>query len=117
MTMGIAAVGAALVSVVEHAGEHLPAEVSWLLVGAMAVVLVSVALPMRTIQFDPEYERIYRIGGSVALLSSAIILLLGFFGLDTVPLLVLLVLLVFAPVFVGFRAWVETLDTEEGPPS
>jgi low temperature requirement protein LtrA len=54
LTMGIAAVGAAVLNVVEHVGEHLPAEVRWLLVGAVA--LISVALLMRVIQTPKEYQ-------------------------------------------------------------
>jgi low temperature requirement protein LtrA len=37
LTMGIASVGAAGLNVVEHAGEHLPAEVRWLLVSAIEI--------------------------------------------------------------------------------
>jgi low temperature requirement protein LtrA len=62
MTMGIAAVGAAVVNVVEHTGEPLPAEVRWLLVGAIAVVLMSIALLVRTIQASEEVRAVNRSG-------------------------------------------------------
>lgn len=39
MTVGIAAAGAAVLNVVEQAGETLPAEVRWLLVGADLLML------------------------------------------------------------------------------
>jgi low temperature requirement protein LtrA len=55
MTMGIAATGAAVLNVVEHAGEPLTTEVRWLLVGAIALALVCIAILMRTIQIPPEY--------------------------------------------------------------
>src|SRR5919106_847068 len=38
VTMGITAVGASILNVVEHAGEPLPSDVRWLLVGSIAVV-------------------------------------------------------------------------------
>jgi low temperature requirement protein LtrA len=81
MTMGIAAVGAAILNVVEHAGKPLPAEVRWLLVGATAVVLVSVALLARTIQVSEENRLVHRAAGRALLLSSLIIVLLGFANL------------------------------------
>jgi low temperature requirement protein LtrA len=113
MTMGIAAVGAAILNVVEHAGEPLPPEVRWLLVVAIAIGLVSVALLMRTIRIAPERQRNHGMAGRVALLSSFVILLLGFTNLSTIPLLVVLLLLMLAPVYYGFKTWIHTLGTGE----
>jgi low temperature requirement protein LtrA len=112
VTMGIAAVGAAGLNVVEQAGEPLPAEVRWFLVGAVAVALISIGLLTRTIEVNPEAQRIHRVAGRVVFLSSFVVLLLGFTSLSTVPLLVLVNLLMLAPVFFGFKAWVEQLDAE-----
>ena len=109
MTMGIAAVGAAIVNVVEQAGEPLPPEVRWLLVGAIAVVLASIGLLVRTIQFAPELQLMYRRAGRVLFLASLITLLLGLTNLGTIPLLLLLILLLLAPVFYGVKTWVEVV--------
>lgn len=65
MTGGIAATGAAILNVVEHAGEPLTAEGRWLLVGAIALALFCIALLMRSIQIPDEHQRIYRTGGIV----------------------------------------------------
>jgi low temperature requirement protein LtrA len=105
MTMGIAAVGAAILNVVEGAGETLPAEVRWLLVGATAVVLVSIAALTRTIQVSEDYRPIYRTGGRALLLSVALIMLLGFTNLTAIPLLLALNLLLLAPLFYGLKTW------------
>jgi low temperature requirement protein LtrA len=112
MTMGMAAVGAAILNVVEQAGEPLPPEVRWLLVGAITIALVSVGLLMRTIQVAPEHRPIYRSAGRVLFLSSFVILLLGFTNLSTIPLLVGLILLMLAPVFYGFKTWLKVLGAE-----
>jgi low temperature requirement protein LtrA len=77
MTMGIAATGAAVLNVVEHAGEPLTTEGRWLLVGAVALALVCIAILMRTIQIPPEHYRPYRTGGIVTFISGLVILLLG----------------------------------------
>jgi low temperature requirement protein LtrA len=54
MTIIIAAIGAAVLNVIEHSGKHLPREVNWLLVGALSVALASIALLMRTIQIPKK---------------------------------------------------------------
>jgi low temperature requirement protein LtrA len=112
LTMGIAAVGAAVLNVVEHAGEHLPSEVRWLLVGAIVITLVSIAALTRTIQLDLIQQQTLRVGGWVTLISAILIALLGYSDLEILPLLVILVLLMLAPIFTAFRTWLAMLDQE-----
>jgi low temperature requirement protein LtrA len=113
MTMGIAAAGAGVLNVVARTGEHLPVEVRWLLVGSIAVALISIALLMRIIQISEEQQRVYRIGGMVTLISGIIILLLGFSSLGTVPLLIIMILLMLTPVFYGVQSLIRIPGAEE----
>ena len=113
MTIGITAVGAAVLNIVEHAGEHLPGEVRWLLVGALALVLLTITLLMHTIQYPNENRRIYNAGGWSALISAIVIALLGLTSLEIMPLLIIVILLLLAPVFYSFRVWIEMLGAEE----
>jgi low temperature requirement protein LtrA len=113
LTMGIAAVGAAVSNVVEHAGEHLPVEVRWLLVAAVAITLISAAVLTRTLQLSPEHQRTHRAGGRVMFVSAVLILLSGVFTLKIISLLVLLVALMLAPVFSALRVWIEMLGRGE----
>jgi low temperature requirement protein LtrA len=113
MTAGIAAVGAAVFSIVEHSGEPLETGVRWLLVGAVALTLVCIALMMRIIQSPEQYRPMYRTGGIVTLVSGLIILLLGFSGLSTIPLLIILILIMLTPVFYGLKVWITVLGAEE----
>ena len=115
MTMGIAATGAAVLNVVELAGEPLTTEVRWLLVGSIALALLCIALMMRTIQLPERYRPMYRTGGIITLISSLLILLLGFTALSTIPLLIILVLLMLTPVFYGIKVWITVLGAEEIP--
>jgi hypothetical protein len=115
--MGIAAVGAAILNVVEEAGETLPAGVRWLLVGATAVVLVSIAVLTRTIQVSEDYRPVYRTGGRALLLSSAVIVLLGFTNLSPIPLLLVLNLLLLAPVFYGLKTWLGIVAAQASSPT
>ena len=87
------------------------------LVGAIAVVLVSIALLARTIQASEEVQAVNRSGGRALYLSSFVILLLGFTSLGTVPLLVLLVLLMLVPVFYGFKTWLQLQEPQANTPT
>lgn len=117
MTMGIAAVGAAILNVVEGAGEHLPTEVRWLLVGATG---------RRAAQHRPAGEdhpglragsACPPLGRQALCLSSAVMVLLGFTSLDTIPLLLLLSLLLLAPVFFGFKTSLQMQVPEASRPA
>lgn len=110
LTMGIAAVGAAILNVVEHAGEHLPPEVRWLLVGGIAVVLICITLLIHTVQLEPIEKRTLRVGGWVMLFSAVLIALLGFTAFEILPLLLILVILMLVPIFAAIRAWLVALD-------
>jgi hypothetical protein len=108
--MGIATVGASVFYLVEHAVEHLHTEKRWLLVLAVAVTLVNVAVLTRTIQLDQVQHAVIRAGRRVMLVSAGLILLLGFTGLETIPLLIAVAVLLLAPIFFAFRVWLELLD-------
>jgi low temperature requirement protein LtrA len=107
LTMGIATIGAAVLNMVEHSGEHLPTEVRWLLVSAVATTLIATTALLTTVQLSPERQWTRRMGGRVMLVSAVVIALLGFANLKTIPLQIILVLLMLAPVFSAFRVWVE----------
>ena len=111
LTMGITVVGAAVLNVVEHAGEHLPSEVRWLLVSAIATTLIGTTALLPTIQLSPERQRTRRAGGRVMLVSALLITLLGLANLKIIPLLVILVVLMLAPVFSAFRVWLDILGS------
>lgn len=117
LTMGIAAVGAALLNVVDHAGERSPTGVRWLLVSAIATTLIGVVGLMRTIELSPEHQHMHQAGGQVMLVSAVLIARLGLTNLNSITLLSLLVLLMFAPVFYAFRVRIKILSNESGSTS
>ena len=92
----------------------LPVGVSWLLVGALATALTTIASLMYTIQIPESHRRIHRVGRRVMVASSAVIALLGFSGLAPIPLLTALSALLLAPAYFGFKVWVGTLAEQEG---
>jgi low temperature requirement protein LtrA len=107
LTIGIVAVGAAVLNVVENAGEMLPMAVRWLLVGACALVLVIIPLLMQTIRIPDEHQPLYRRGRRAGLAAAVFIALLGLTNLGTIPLLIGVCLLLLAPVFYSLLAWIE----------
>jgi len=113
LTIGIVAVGASLLNVVEHAGEHLPDEVRWLLLTATALTLITIALLTRTTQILPEHQSVHDIGRRGLFISAVLIVILGFIPLDTIPLLAVISLLLLMPIFFGLRVWVETVGADE----
>ncbi len=110
LTMGIAAVGAAVFNIVAHAGEHLPSEVRWLLVTAVGVAMISIAFLTCTIQLNQVDQQTHRVGKRVILVSAVIVLLLVLSSLETIPLLVAVVVLLLAPILFAFRIWIVVLD-------
>jgi len=113
LTIGIVAVGASVLNVVEHAGEPLPGEVRWLLLASTALTLATTALLTRTTQILPEHQRVHDIGRRGLFLSAILVTLLGLIPLDTIPLLSATALLLLLPVFFGLRVWVETVGTDD----
>ncbi|HXQ36715.1 MAG TPA: low temperature requirement protein A, partial [Anaerolineales bacterium] len=113
VTMGIAAVGASILNVVEHAGEPLPGEVRWLLVGAIAVVLTSIALILKSLN-TPESQRIlYQTGARVTFVAGILVFLSGLMSISTIPLLLVLIILLLAPILYGILVWIKVLDARE----
>jgi low temperature requirement protein LtrA len=110
MTASIAAIGAAVVNVAEQAGGSRSSYVRGLLVGSIAVALLSISMLMRTVGGSEALQRIRRIGSWVTLVSAILVIPFSFSGLSIIPLLVILVLLVLAPVAAGFWAWIRTRE-------
>jgi low temperature requirement protein LtrA len=113
ITMGIAAVGASILNVVENAGEPLPREVRLLLVGAIALALTSMSLILKNLNLPESQYILYRTGGRVKFIAGVLILIAGLTPISIVPLLVVLIVLLLAPVFYGILVWIKVFDASE----
>ncbi len=113
MTAGIAAVGAAVFNIIEHGAEPMEASVRWLLVASVSLVFACVALLMQSLQLPQEQVSLYRRGGMITLVASALILLLGLIPLATIPLLAILIILMLVPIFYGIKVWITVFGAEE----
>jgi low temperature requirement protein LtrA len=113
VTMGITAVGASILNVVEHAGEPLPGEVRWLLVGAIATALTSIALILKSLNLPENQRSVYRTGARVTFIAGILVVLSGLTSSGTIPLLLILIVLLLAPVFYGILVWIKVFDARE----
>jgi low temperature requirement protein LtrA len=113
VTLGIAAVGASILNVVEHAGEPLPSEVRWLLVAAIAAVLTSIALILKSLNLPEDQRSFYRTAARVSFIAGILVALSGVTSMNTIPLLLVLIVLLLAPVFFGILAWIKVFDARE----
>ena len=111
LTASITVIGAAVLSLVEHAGgEHPPEEVHGLLIGAVAVVLVSIAALAQSVQFPEEFDQTRRWGSIALVISAVIAVVLAFLHLSSILLMGLLAALILLPIFVGFTGWLRAID-------
>ena len=86
--------------------------VRWLLVSAIAIVLVSITILTRNIQLTRIHRQMLRIAGRVMLIASLLIFLLGLSPLNAIPLLFGLVILILAPFLADLWIWLKLLDQE-----
>jgi low temperature requirement protein LtrA len=78
VSMAIAASGAAMVSLVEHAGDaRAAAATTWLLAGAVALMLISLVLTMNSLADFERLERVYRPVTLAMVVGAAVALLMG----------------------------------------
>jgi low temperature requirement protein LtrA len=113
IAMGIATVGASILNVVEHAGESLPEEVRWLLVGAIAAVLISIALIMKSLNLPENQRSLYQTSARMMFIDGVLVVLSGMTPIGTIPLLLVLIALLLAPLFYGILVWIKVLDARE----
>jgi low temperature requirement protein LtrA len=113
VTIGVAATGAAVINVIEHADQPLPIEVRWLLVVSIAVVLIGIALLIQTLETQEHFQRGYHKGQIAMIVASLLIVGLGFSSLQTIPLLLAIVVLMLSPIFFGLMYWIRELETSE----
>lgn len=113
IAMGITAVGAGILNVVEHAGEGLPSAVHWLLVTAIAVVLVSIGFILKSLNLPENQRQVYRTGAHITFFASMLVFLVGSLPLEPTPLLLVLITFLLAPVFYGIVVWIKVFEARE----
>jgi low temperature requirement protein LtrA len=112
LVIAMAAGGAGVLNTVEHATEPLPDAVRWLLVGSLAVAVLSVALIIHTLEVRQEQPELYGAGRTALLITAALILGVGLTGWAAKTTLAVMVVLLLVPVTVGLVVWLRHADPD-----
>ncbi len=80
LVMGIAALSAGVVNLIEHSDAHLPVNVTWLVCGAVAVVLLTISLLELTLRREADEPTHPRLSPALKALSALLALLAGALG-------------------------------------
>ena len=108
LVASIAAVGAAVLNLVEHVGDGMPGNVRWLLVGSVSISLLCVALIINTLGSDsPAHQEIDNRSRNIMLMGAVATVAVGFFQFSAIITLSVIVVLLVAPIFFGLQAWLE----------
>jgi low temperature requirement protein LtrA len=112
LVISMAAGGAGVLNTVEHATEPLPDTVRWLLVGSLAVALLSVALISQTLEVHHEQSELYRTAQVAILVGLLVALGVGLTDWGAKGSLTSMVLLLLAPVAAGLVVWLKHTDPD-----
>jgi hypothetical protein len=113
LVIAMAAVGAGVLNTVEHSTAPLPADVRWLLAGALAVAIASVAGLSRTLEIRLAYPTLYRTTTAALAGSALLIVAVGLTGWDARGTLAAMVLLLGLPIALGLAVWLRGTDTAD----
>lgn len=117
VTLAIAAAGAAMVSMVEHASDaHVPAGTAWLMSGAVAFGLIWLVLVMRTLQDYQRVPELFNPTAGTLLAAASLVVFIGWW--QPAPWLMLLTLwtVLSATWFTAAYRWMHLDDPEAALP-
>ncbi len=109
----MAAVGAGVLNAVEHPTVSLPADVRWLLVGALAVAVGSVAALTRTLEIRRAYPALYRTVVGALVGSAMLALAVGPTDWGAKGTIAAMVLLLGVPIATGLAVWLRQTDAAD----
>ncbi len=113
VTMAVAAAGAAMVSMVEHASDdHVPVGTAWLMSGAVAFGLVWLVLVMRTLQDYDRIPELFNPTSATLLAAAAVVLAIGWWQPAPWLMLLALWLVLSATWFIAAFRWMHLDDPE-----
>ncbi len=113
VTLSIAAAGAAMVSLIEHAGDdHAPTSTAWLLGGSVALGLMALILIMRTLRDFQRLSAIYRPLSWIMVLASALAILIAYLTPTPWLLAVCLVVVLLGVWIFAVSRWMRLNEAE-----
>jgi low temperature requirement protein LtrA len=113
LVVAIAAGGAGVLNTIGHEANAVPDEVRWLLAGALAAALLSIALLTATLQVRVEMPELYRTVDVVLIVCAVLCLGVGLTDWGAKGSLTALVLLLLAPIAVGILVWLKHTEPDD----
>jgi low temperature requirement protein LtrA len=108
VTMSIAAAGAAMVSLIEHAADtSAPTSTSWLLGGSVALGLIALTVKMTTLRDYPRLQGLYRTVMGALLVAAIVAVFVAWLAPAPWLLALLLVLTLLGVWFVAASRWIR----------
>ncbi len=118
VTLAIAAAGAAMVSMIEHAADdHVPASTAWLMSGAVAFGLVWLVLIMRTLADYHRLPELYSPIAGTLIAAASLVIFIGWWQPAPWLMLVALLVVLSAAWFTAAYRWMQLEDPEAAMPS
>ena len=118
ITTGIAATGAAMVSLVEHATEiQAPTATSWLFAGSVALMLTAIIPTTRTLSAHHRETHLYRPLSVALAIAAAAALLTGWARPAPLALVTAMALILGSIWTVGLYQWLTHLSTDQTEPA
>jgi low temperature requirement protein LtrA len=105
--------GAGVLNTVAHASDQLPPSVRWLLVGSLAIAVVSVAGLIRTLEERRSDPALYRSAAGALLASGILILAVGLTDWSAKATLGAMVVLLGVPIATGIVVWLRRTGGDE----
>jgi low temperature requirement protein LtrA len=105
LVMAIAAGGAGVLNTVEHSAEPLPAAVRWLLVGSLAVAMITIMALTVVVAVRTEHSGAYRRVDIALVAAAALVVAVGLTDFGATASLVVAAVLLLAPVTAGLGVW------------
>jgi low temperature requirement protein LtrA len=112
LVIAMAAGGAGVLNTVEHAADPLPDPVRWLLVGSLAVAMLSVAILTQMLELRRTQTELYRTAMVVLFVSVLLSLGVGLTDWGAKASLTAMVVLLLAPVTASLVVWLRHTDPD-----
>lgn len=117
VTLSIAAAGAAMVSLIEHAADtSTPAPTAWLLAGSISLGLVALVVTMTTLRDFERVPALYRPVSTAMIAAAGVALLAGWLAPAPWILALTLVIVLVAVWFFAVDRWLRLDDPEQALP-
>jgi low temperature requirement protein LtrA len=113
LVMAIAAGGAGVLETVGHAADVLPAAVRWLLVGSLAMAMVTVTALTLILETRHTHSEVYLVAERALLTGAAGAVAVGLTDWSAKTSLLVIVALLLGTIYTGLRVWARTAPIEE----